>query len=108
MLQYLNTKNVLFVTALFFVPFASAQLPESEFGTDIRNEFSGTLDANQGRKKISIARTTDAPVIDGVLDDAIWQSATVISDLHQFQPVDHGEPSESSVFILPIVIDSFM
>ena len=100
MLQYLNTKNILFVTALFFVPFASAQLPESEFGTDIRNEFSGTLDADQGRKRISIARTTDAPVIDGVLDDAIWQSATVISDLHQFQPVDHGEPSESSVFYI--------
>ncbi len=100
MLQYLNTKTVLFVTALLFVPFASAQLPESEFGTDIRNEFSGTLDVNQGRKRISIARTTDAPVIDGVLDDEIWQSATVLSDLHQFQPVDHGEPSEHSVFYI--------
>jgi hypothetical protein len=39
-----------------------------------------------------------APVIDGVLDDAVWARATRIDDLHQFQPVDHGEPSEKSEF----------
>jgi len=39
-----------------------------------------------------------APVIDGVLDDAVWARATRIDDLHQFQPVDHGEPTEKSEF----------
>ena len=41
-----------------------------------------------------------APVIDGVLDDAVWARATRIDDLHQFQPIDHGEPSEKSEFLI--------
>jgi hypothetical protein len=41
-----------------------------------------------------------APVIDGVLDDAEWAHATRIDDLHQFQPIDHGEPSEKSEFFI--------
>src|SRR5690606_17585030 len=52
------------------------------------------------RKRIEITRTTLVPEIDGVLDDEIWRDATVISDLHQYQPVDHGEPSERSEFYL--------
>ena len=41
-----------------------------------------------------------APVIDGVLDDAVWARAKRIDDLHQFQPVDHGEPTEKSEFFV--------
>jgi len=41
-----------------------------------------------------------APVIDGVLDDAAWDHAVRIDDLHQFQPVDHGVPSEKSEFFV--------
>ena len=52
------------------------------------------------RKRIEIPRTELAPKIDGVLDDEIWEHATVISDMHQFQPLDHGEPSEKSEFYL--------
>ena len=61
-----------------------------------------TFDQQPGssRKSIEIVRTDLVPDIDGALDDEIWKSATVINDMHQFQPVDHGEPSESSVFYL--------
>jgi hypothetical protein len=52
------------------------------------------------RKRIEIARTDLVPEIDGVLDDELWRNATVISDMHQFMPVDHGEPSERSEFYL--------
>jgi len=52
------------------------------------------------RKSIEIVRTELQPEIDGVLDDEIWKTATVITDMHQFQPVDQGEPSERSVFYL--------
>jgi hypothetical protein len=52
------------------------------------------------RKSIEIARTELTPEIDGELNDEIWKIATVISDMHQFQPVDHGEPSERSEFYL--------
>jgi len=55
---------------------------------------------SNARKSTEIARTELQPVIDGVLDDAIWQEATVIDDLHQYQPVDQGAPSERSVFYI--------
>src|SRR3989338_8309051 len=56
--------------------------------------------ASSARKRAEIVRTELVPEIDGVLDDEIWKHATVISDLHQFQPVDQGEPSERSEFYL--------
>jgi len=92
----------LFSAVLLLPLVVLAQLPESEFVTDSRSEFAGNLDTEASRKKIQITRFVDdmEPEIDGVLDDAIWQTATVISDLHQFQPVDHGQPSEQSEFYI--------
>jgi len=55
---------------------------------------------NDLRKRVQIPRTELVPEIDGVLDDEIWKHAAVIRDMHQFQPVDHGEPSERSEFYL--------
>jgi len=52
------------------------------------------------RKRVEILRTDLEPEIDGVLDDALWREATVIDDLHQYQPVDQGQPSEKSVFYI--------
>jgi hypothetical protein len=53
---------------------------------------------NNDRKSVEITRTDLVPELDGVLDDEIWKVATVIDDLHQYQPVDHGTPSERSIF----------
>ncbi len=50
------------------------------------------------RKITEIARTSTPPVLDGKLDDSAWVGATVIEDLHQYEPVDHGEPTEKSIF----------
>lgn len=52
------------------------------------------------RKSIEIVRTDLTPKIDGILDDELWRQATVLSDMHQFQPVDHGQPTEKSEFYL--------
>lgn len=52
------------------------------------------------RKSATISHTTHAPVIDGILDPSEWDGATVITDMHQFLPIDHGEPSERSKFYL--------
>ena len=54
----------------------------------------------EGRKNLSIPRTDSAPVLDGRLDDETWKSAVRIDDMHQFLPIDHGEPSERSEFYL--------
>jgi hypothetical protein len=45
-------------------------------------------------KTFTIARGEIAPVIDGLLDDEAWSNATVISDLHQIDPVEYAEPSQ--------------
>ena len=51
--------------------------------------------------KSSTAQHTDvAPVIDGRIDDAVWQNATVIEDLHQVTPVEYGEPTERTIVYL--------
>ena len=45
-------------------------------------------------KQIEMIRLTDEPVIDGVLDDEIWQQATLIEDLHQVNPFEFSEPTQ--------------
>jgi hypothetical protein len=52
------------------------------------------------RKRVEIFRTDLEPLLDGKLDDEIWKSATVISDMHQFMPVDQGVPTERSEFYI--------
>ena len=61
---------------------------------------SAPAGTSNSRKSIEIVRTALVPDIDGALDDEIWKVATTISDMHQFQPVDHGPPTEQSVFYL--------
>ena len=51
-------------------------------------------------KSTAIARTDTPPVIDGVLNDAVWAAAVVISDLHQVQPEEYAEPTERTEFLL--------
>ena len=50
------------------------------------------------RKVMDIVRTETPPHVDGRLDEQVWQQATVIADLHQYDPLEHGVPSETSIF----------
>lgn len=59
------------------------------------------------RKSVDINKTTLSPVLDGNLDDEIWQQATLITDLHQTLPVDHGEPTRASEFYVTYSDDYF-
>jgi len=49
------------------------------------------------QKRMAISRTDSAPTLDGVLDDLTWTQASMIEDFHQFDPVDHGEPTERTL-----------
>ncbi|MED5534195.1 MAG: SPOR domain-containing protein [Pseudomonadota bacterium] len=51
-------------------------------------------------KVLRIYRTNAPPVLDGVLDDVAWSQAAMIDDMHQYDPMDHGEPSERTVIYL--------
>ena len=49
---------------------------------------------------IRIARLEQAPVIDGRLDDPVWQRATVLKDFCQIQPGDNIAPSKPTEVLL--------
>jgi hypothetical protein len=44
--------------------------------------------AADARKTVRMVRTTTPPVIDGKLDEAVWQTADAITDFHQIRPGD--------------------
>ena len=46
------------------------------------------------QKRVQAVRVATAPVMDGKLDDAVWQQAVPISDFHQIRPGDGDMPSE--------------
>lgn len=51
-------------------------------------------------KSVQMARASTPPVIDGVLDEAVWQDAAVVDDLHEIQPTEYAEPSEPTIVYL--------
>jgi hypothetical protein len=61
----------------------------------------GAQDSANQIKSFEMVRTATPPVIDGRLDDAVWQSAAIISDMHQLDPYEFSEPSErSEIYVL--------
>jgi hypothetical protein len=51
-------------------------------------------------KHIVAAKTDSPPVLDGILDDAAWDRATVIEDVHQIRPFEFEAPSQRTIFYL--------
>ena len=51
-------------------------------------------------KTAEAARTDDPITIDGLLDEAAWNGATVITDLHQILPVEFSKPSQRTEFLV--------
>jgi len=47
-----------------------------------------------GSKEVALRMLDSTPRVDGVLDEAVWQQAAVITDFHQMNPVEYGEPSQ--------------
>jgi len=50
--------------------------------------------AGLSSKSIEMIRLDEEPVIDGVLDDAVWQQARLVSDFYQTTPIEFAEPSQ--------------
>jgi hypothetical protein len=53
----------------------------------------------QNQLAVAIPRLEDSARIDGVLDDAAWKSAAVLTDFSQYAPVD-GRPAENRTDVL--------
>lgn len=54
--------------------------------------------ASSGGKSLEAAFTTKVPVLDGRLDEQLWQQAVEISDFHEVSPNEYNEPSEETLF----------
>jgi len=53
------------------------------------------------RKSVRAIRVDTPPIIDGKLDDSVWQFAQPITDFHQIRPGNQTEPSEKTeVYVL--------
>ena len=48
-------------------------------------------------KTATAVRCSEAPVIDGILDDAVWQSALPVDEFFQIDPLELAPPSEKTV-----------
>ncbi|MEH6408507.1 MAG: DUF5916 domain-containing protein, partial [Leeuwenhoekiella sp.] len=48
------------------------------------------------RKKITIAKVTDSPKIDGILDDDVWKNASIATDFVERMP-NNGVPASDSL-----------
>ena len=60
-------------------------------------EAAAVYTVNGERKSFEIFRTDSPPVIDGKLDDAVWQTTASIDDFHQTSPRDGSPPTEQTV-----------
>ncbi len=62
---------------------------------------SQEIPAGAQAKTVVMVRTDTVPTIDGRLDEAVWESAAIIDDLHQVRPEEYSEPSEPTrVYLL--------
>ena len=57
---------------------------------------SGNGDVNGPRPTVRPTRAATAPQIDGVLDDAIWQTASRLTGLSQQRPLEGARPTEGT------------
>jgi len=57
---------------------------------------STQVNAQEQRTTLYQIQSQELPIIDGVLDDNVWDEAPRITDFHQIRPNDHGVPSEKT------------
>ena len=55
-----------------------------------------SISAQPPRLELHVIDSNDKPIIDGELDEVIWNSVPRITDFHESQPSDHGEVSEKT------------
>ena len=72
----------------------AAQSPEEPDTGAAAETLGQAPSALAGRPSIRPTRTETPPVIDGRLDDAVWQRAVKITEFSQFEPVDGAPPTE--------------
>ena len=75
-----------------FLPLLLVVIPE------ISPLHAADSDQEAPAKIITATRIDTPPVIDGKLDEAVWEQAVVIEDIHQIRPHEQAEPTERTIF----------
>ena len=75
--------------AAFAALFAAGETPAQESLPDGARE-----------KSVRIVRAASPPVIDGVLDEEVWQRAALVEDFHEIQPTEYAAAGERTVVYL--------
>ncbi len=75
-----RTAVSLSISSLIFL--ISAEASSQEQNTGSRN------------KAFAIHRDAEVVVVDGILDESVWQRAAHIEDLHQVEPFEYDDPSQ--------------
>jgi hypothetical protein len=55
----------------------------------------GVYNGRQGQATVRIPRFDDLPLVDGTLDDPVWQRAALLTGFSEYTPID-GLPAEDS------------
>ena len=65
------------------------------------NTSAQTASAEDANKEVRVVRIESAPVIDGKLDDAVWNNAEVLTEFHQTRPGNGDPPTDpTEVYLL--------
>jgi hypothetical protein len=59
----------------------------------------------QEKKSLTISRTNNAPKIDGILDDSVWENTEMASDFIQFRPTMGKTETEQNKSIVKMTYD---
>jgi hypothetical protein len=59
---------------------------------------SGAFGQVPEKKQYKATQITSAPVIDGVVDEQVWQEGEWIDDFTQFEPYNGNKPSQRTEF----------
>ncbi|HKE57110.1 MAG TPA: DUF5916 domain-containing protein, partial [Pyrinomonadaceae bacterium] len=97
-LTQLGTRRLL-VTYVFLsclsLSLTTAATPQTSSDT-LPDKYPRDKPSETGNKKstIHVTRFKQPPVVDGLLDDVVWQSATLFNDFLQTQPGDNSKASQ--------------
>ena len=78
---------------------ASLLISAASGGDSLKSPPRGVYNGRQGQTSVHIPRLDDLELIDGTLNDPVWQQAAVLTGFSEYTPID-GLPAEDSTEVL--------
>ncbi|MDT4898591.1 MAG: hypothetical protein QOH25_3668 [Acidobacteriota bacterium] len=96
-----ETKSPSESTTATTVPAANAASPQTaKAPVPVAASVAGITLPPEKASPVRLTKFDKAPVIDGKLDDAVWQNATVLKDFYQIDPGDNTPPLKPTEVLL--------